>query len=162
MKEKFIKAHMKAAEVYAELSTARRLQVGCVIVKDNTIIGIGYNGMPSGWDNNCEEVEYVLKEECHYSPEYLIENGFTESVHGWSRLHSKKEVLHAETNAIAKVSRSTSSSDGANMFITHAPCLECAKIIHQAGIKEVYYRNNYRSESGIEFLKKCNIVVQQV
>jgi dCMP deaminase len=162
MKEKFIKAHMKAAEVYAELSTARRLQVGCVIVKDNTIIGIGYNGMPSGWDNNCEEVEYVLKEECHYSPEYLIENRYTESVHGWSRLHSKKEVLHAETNAIAKVSRSTNSSEGANMFITHAPCLECAKIIHQAGIKEVYYRHNYRTIDGIEFLKKCNIGVQQV
>ena len=162
MKEKFIKAHMKAAEVYAELSTAKRLQVGCVIVKDNTIIGIGYNGMPSGWDNNCEEVEYILKEECHYSPQYLIENGFTQTAHGWSRLHSKKEVLHAETNAIAKVSRSTNSSEGANMFITHAPCLECAKIIHQAGIKEVYYRNNYRSVSGIEFLKKCNIGVQQV
>lgn len=153
---------MKAAEVYAELSTAKRLQVGCVIVKDNTIIGIGYNGMPSGWDNNCEEIEYVLKEECHYSPEYLIENGFTESAHGWSRLHSKKEVLHAETNAIAKVSRSTNSSDSASLFVTHAPCLDCAKIIHQAGIKEVYYRNNYRSVSGIEFLKKCNIVVQQV
>jgi dCMP deaminase len=162
MKEKFIQAHMKAAEVYAELSTAKRLQVGCVIVKDNTIIGIGYNGMPSGWDNNCEEVEYVLKEECHYSPEYLIENGFTESAHGWSRLHSKKEVLHAETNAIAKVSRSTNSSDSASLFVTHAPCLDCAKIIHQAGIKEVYYRNNYRSVNGIEFLKKCNIVVQQV
>lgn len=162
MKEKFIQAHMKAAEVYAELSTAKRLQVGCVIVKDNTIIGIGYNGMPSGWDNNCEEIEYVLKEECHYSPEYLIENGFTESAHGWSRLHSKKEVLHAETNAIAKVSRSTNSSDSASLFVTHAPCLDCAKIIHQAGIKEVYYRNNYRSVSGIEFLKKCNIVVQQV
>jgi dCMP deaminase len=162
MKEKFIQAHMKAAEVYAELSTAKRLQVGCVIVKDNTIIGIGYNGMPSGWDNNCEEVEYVLKEECHYSPQYLIENGFTESAHGWSRLHSKKEVLHAETNAIAKVSRSTNSSESASLFVTHAPCLDCAKIIHQAGIKEVYYRNNYRSVSGIEFLKKCNIVVQQV
>jgi dCMP deaminase len=162
MKEKFIQAHMKAAEVYAELSTAKRLQVGCVIVKDNTIIGIGYNGMPSGWDNNCEEIEYVLKEECHYSPEYLIENGFTESAHGWSRLHSKKEVLHAETNAIAKVSRSTNSSDSASLFVTHAPCLDCAKIIHQAGIKEVYYRNNYRSVNGIEFLKKCNIVVQQV
>ena len=153
---------MKAAEVYAELSTAKRLQVGCVIVKDNTIIGIGYNGMPSGWDNNCEEIEYVLKEECHYSSEYLIENGFTESAHGWSRLHSKKEVLHAETNAIAKVSRSTNSSESASLFVTHAPCLDCAKIIHQAGIKEVYYRNNYRSVNGIEFLKKCNIVVQQV
>lgn len=162
MKEKFIKAHMKAAEVYAELSTAKRLQVGCVIVKDNTIIGIGYNGMPSGWDNNCEELEYILKEECQQSDRYMLHNGYTETANGWSKLHSKKEVLHAETNAIAKVSRSTNSSDGANMFITHAPCLECAKIIHQAGIKEVYYRNNYRTTDGIEFLKKCNIDVQQV
>jgi dCMP deaminase len=162
MKEKFIKAHMKAAEVYAELSTARRLQVGCVIVKDNTIIGIGYNGMPSGWDNNCEDVEYILKEECRQSDKFMMHNGYTESAHGWSKLHSKKEVTHAETNAIAKISRSTNSSEGANMFITHAPCLECAKIIHQAGIKEVYYRNNYRTVDGIEFLKKCNIGVQQV
>jgi dCMP deaminase len=162
MKEKFIQAHMKAAEVYAELSTAKRLQVGCVIVKDNTIIGIGYNGMPSGWDNNCEDMEYILKEDCQHSSVHLIKNGYTKSAHGWSKLHSKKEVLHAETNAIAKVSRSTNSSEGANMFITHAPCLECAKIIHQAGIKEVYYRNNYRTVDGIEFLKKCNIGVQQV
>ena len=162
MKEKFIKAHMKAAEVYAELSTAKRLQVGCVIVKDNTIIGIGYNGMPSGWDNNCEDVEYILKEECRQSDKFMMHNGYTESAHGWSRLHSKKEVLHAETNAIAKVSRSTNSSESASLFVTHAPCLECAKIIHQAAIKEVYYRHNYRSIDGIEFLKKCNIGVQQV
>jgi len=162
MKEKFINAHMKAAEVYAELSTAKRLQVGCVIVKDNTIIGIGYNGMPSGWDNNCEDVEYILKEECRQSDRFMMHNGYTESAHGWSRLHSKKEVLHAETNAIAKVSRSTNSSESASLFVTHAPCLECAKIIHQAAIKEVYYRHNYRSIDGIEFLKKCNIGVQQV
>ena len=162
MKEKFIKAHMKAAEVYAELSTAKRLQVGCVIVKDNTIIGIGYNGMPSGWDNNCEDVEYILKEECRQSDKFMMHNGYTESAHGWSRLHSKKEVLHAETNAIAKVSRSTNSSESASLFVTHAPCLECAKIIHQAAIKEVYYRHNYRTIDGIEFLKKCNIGVQQV
>ncbi len=162
MKEKFIQAHMKAAEVYAELSTAKRLQVGCVIVKDNTIIGIGYNGMPSGWDNNCEDVEYILKEECRQSDKFMMHNGYTESAHGWSRLHSKKEVLHAETNAIAKVSRSTNSSESASLFVTHAPCLECAKIIHQAAIKEVYYRHNYRTKDGIEFLKKCNIGVQQV
>jgi len=162
MKEKFIKAHMKAAEVYAELSTAKRLQVGCVIVKDNTIIGIGYNGMPSGWDNNCEDVEYILKEECRQSDRFMMHNGYTESAHGWSKLHSKKEVTHAETNAIAKISRSTNSSDSASLFVTHAPCLECAKIIYQAGIKEVYYRNNYRTIDGIEFLKKCNIGVQQV
>jgi len=162
MKEKFIQAHMKAAEVYAELSTAKRLQVGCVIVKDNTIIGIGYNGMPSGWDNNCEDVEYILKEECRQSDRFMMHNGYTESAHGWSKLHSKKEVLHAETNAIAKVSRSTNSSESASLFVTHAPCLECAKIIYQAGIKEVYYRHNYRAIDGIEFLKKCNIGVQQV
>ena len=124
MKEKFIKAHMKAAEAYAELSSARRLQVGCVIVKDNTVIGIGYNGMPSGWDNNCEEVEYILKEECQQSERYMLHNGYTETANGWSKLHSKSEVLHAETNAIAKVSRSTNSSESASMFITHAPCLE--------------------------------------
>ncbi len=150
---------MKAASVYAELSSAVRLHVGCVIVKDNTIIGIGYNGMPSGWDNNCEELEYVLKSECQQSDDWMKKSGYTETAHGWSKLHSKPEVLHAETNAIAKVSRSTNSSDGASLFVTHAPCLECAKIIHQAGIKEVYYKNDYRSQAGIDFLKKCEIQV---
>jgi dCMP deaminase len=162
MKEKYIKAHMKAASVYAALSTAQRLQVGCVIVKDNTIIGIGYNGMPSGWNNMCEEVEFVLKEECRWSDQYMLHNGFRETAHGWSRLKSKKEVLHAETNAIAKVSRSTNSSDGASLFVTHAPCLDCAKIIYQAGIKEVYFKEMYRSEEGINFLKQCEIPVTQV
>jgi dCMP deaminase len=161
MKEKYIKAHMKAASVYAELSTARRLQVGCVIVKDNTIIGIGYNGMPSGWDNNCEDVEYVLKEECQSTDEWMVQNGFSETAHGWSRLKTKPEALHAESNCLAKVSRSTNSSEDASMFITHAPCLECAKMIYQAGIKEVYYKHNYRSEAGISFLKKCKIEVVQ-
>ena len=153
---------MKAAEVYAELSTARRLQVGCVAVKDNTIIGIGYNGMPSGWDNNCEDVEYILKEECQQTDKYMVYNGYTETAHGWSKLHSKKEVLHAESNCLAKIARSTNSSDGASLFVTHAPCLDCAKIIYQAGIKEVYYRHSYRETSGIDFLKKCNIEVVQV
>ena len=127
MKEKFIKAHLKAAEVYAHLSSAKRLQVGCVIVKDNTIIGIGYNGMPSGWDNNCEE---------------LIE----QHEDGGQILKTRPEVLHAETNAIAKVARSTNSTDGADMICTHAPCLDCAKLIHQAGIKRFYFRIHYRSE----------------
>jgi len=161
MKEKYVKAHMKAASVYAELSTAKRLQVGCVIVKDNTIIGIGYNGMPSGWDNNCEEVEYILKEECQETDKWMIYNGYTETAHGWTKLKSKPEVLHAESNCLAKVSRSTNSSDGAIMFITHAPCLECAKMIYQSGIKEVYYKNAYRSENGINFLKKCDVKVVQ-
>ena len=116
MKPKFVIAHMKAASVYAELSSAKRLQVGCVIVKDNTIIGIGYNGMPAGWDNNCENV-------IQHSDDTV-------------ELKTKPEVLHAETNAVAKVARSTNSTEGADMFVTHAPCLDCAKLIHQAGIKK--------------------------
>ena len=153
---------MKAAEVYAELSTATRLHVGCVAVKNDTIIGIGYNGMPSGWDNNCEEIEYIAKEDCQYTDKYLVYNGYTETAHGWSKLHSKKEVLHAESNCLAKIARSTNSSDGASLFVTHAPCLDCAKIIYQAGIKEVYYKHSYRETSGLDFLKKCKIDVVQV
>jgi dCMP deaminase len=151
MKQKFIDAHMKAAEVYSQLSSAKRLQVGCVVVKDNTIIGIGYNGMPAGWDNNCEEVVNVDPSDPRY--DY---NNFT------NELKTKPEVLHAETNAIAKIARSTNSSDGAALFVTHAPCLDCAKIIHQAGINSVYYRNTYRSTDGIDFLEKCNINVKKV
>jgi dCMP deaminase len=142
MKKKYIEAHMKAAEVYAQLSSAKRLQVGCVVVKDNTIIGIGYNGMPSGWDNTCEWT--------------------VDDAKGYDTGKSKPEVLHAETNAIAKIARSTNSSDGAALFVTHAPCLECAKIIHQAGIEEVFYRNSYRNDDGIIFLQRCIINVQKV
>jgi dCMP deaminase len=137
---KFADAHMKAAEVYSQLSSARRLQVGCVVVKDNTIIGIGYNGMPSGWDNNCED-EIIIEED-----EKFIKG-----------LKTKPEVLHAETNALAKIARSTNSSDGASMFITHAPCLDCAKLVYQSGIKSVYYRNSYKNTDGIDFLNKCNV-----
>lgn len=141
MKKKFVDAYMKVAETFAELSTARRLHVGAIVVKDDRIISIGYNGMPSGWDNNCEiELHQPI---------------------GRVDLVTKPEVLHAETNAIAKLAKSTESGDGATMFITHSPCLDCAKLIFQSGIKSVYYRNTYRSEDGIEFLKKCNIEVNK-
>jgi len=153
MKKKYLDAHMKAAEVYSQLSSARRLQVGCVVVKDNTIIGIGYNGMPSGWDNNCEQRTYIELDEKY---QFLDEDGSHYS------LKTRPEVLHAETNAIAKVARSTNSSDGASLFVTHAPCIDCAKIIHQAGISSVYYRNSYRDEVGVKFLQKCKITVEQV
>ena len=154
---------MKAAEVYAELSSATRLHVGCVVVKDNTIIGIGYNGMPSGWNNTCEVVIYVLKEECYKTDLEMRELGYTETVHGWVKYKTKPEVLHAETNALAKIARSTNSSEGASLFVTHEPCLDCAKIIHQAGIKEVYYRNDYpRANGGEQFLKKCGIDVYKL
>ena len=145
MKQKFVDAHMAAAEVYSRLSSAIRLKVGCVVVKDNTIIGIGYNGMPSGWDNNCEE-EIILEED-----EKFIKV-----------LKTKPEVLHAETNALAKIAKSTNSSDGAVMFITHAPCIDCAKLVYQSGINSVYYRNSYKNTEGLDFLKKCNIKIEQV
>ena len=136
---------MKTAEVYSQLSSARRLQVGCVVVKDNTIIGIGYNGMPSGWNNNCED-EITIEED-----EKFIKG-----------LKTKPEVLHAETNALAKIARSTNSSDGASIFITHAPCLDCAKLVYQSGIKSVYYRNSYKNTDGIDFLNKCNVEVTMI
>ena len=137
---------MKAAEVYANLSSARKLKVGCVIVKDNTIIGIGYNGMPSGWTNDCEEwVE--------------VNDIFSDADR---ELRTKPEVIHAESNAISKVARSTNSTQDADLFVTHAPCIHCAKLIHQSGIKRVYYRDTYRDELGLEFLKKCNIEVTKV
>ena len=134
---------MDVAERFAELSSARRLHVGAIVVKDDRIISIGYNGMPSGWDNNCEdEIRYPDAE------------GVT--------LKTKPEVLHAETNCIAKLAKSNESGLGATMFITHAPCLDCAKLICQSGIGSVLYRNSYRDTSGVTFLEKSGIQVTQV
>jgi dCMP deaminase len=148
MKDKFIDAYMDVAERFAELSSARRLHVGAIVVKDDRIISIGYNGMPAGWDNNCEdEVGHVLDVD-----ENVVE----------IRLKTKPEVLHAETNAIAKLAKSNESGMGATMFITHAPCLDCAKLIYQSGIGSVLYRNSYRDTSGVTFLKKSGIQVTQI
>ena len=125
---------MSIAEETAKLSHATRAKVGCIIVKDNRIISIGYNGMPSGWDNECEA------------------DGKT-----------KPEVLHAEANAITKLARSSDSSEGSALFCTHMPCMECAKLIHQSGISSVYYLINYKAAkgSGEEFLKISNIGLEQ-
>jgi dCMP deaminase len=142
MKQKFIDAHMKVAETYAQLSSAKRLQVGAVIVKNDTIIGIGYNGMPSGWTNDCEDVEYFE------DGDFIIK--------------TKPEVIHAESNALCKVTKSTNSSENADMFVTHAPCIHCAKLIHQSGIRKVFYRNTYRDSDGLKFLEKCGVEIQNV
>ena len=148
IKEKYLGAYMKTARVFAELSSSKRKRVGAVVVKDNRIISIGYNGMPSGWDNNCEdEIGHVLDD-----------NGYTVE----ARLKTKPEVLHAESNAIAKLAKSTESGDGASMFITCAPCMDCAKMIFQSGIKEVFYDEDYREDAGIVFLNKCGITVKQI
>jgi dCMP deaminase len=142
MKEKFLNAYMDVAERFAQLSSARRLHVGAIVVKDDRIISIGYNGMPSGWDNNCEDT-------IQHSDDTIT-------------LKSKPEVLHAETNAIAKLAKSTESGNNATMFITHAPCLDCAKLIFQSGISSVFYRDAYRSEDGIQFLERSKVNVKQI
>ena len=171
MKQKFIDAYMKTAEVFAGLSSARRLHVGAIIVKDDRIISIGYNGMPSGWDNNCEDKEYMSSDAGGWlSPEEIEEQWpnqeqmLPKEDNLWRRyaLKTKPEVLHAETNAIAKLAKSTESGDGATLFVTHAPCLDCAKLVYQSGINSVYYRNSYRKEDGINFLKKCNVEVNKI
>ena len=138
MKPKYQTAHMRAAHIYGELSHARRLKVGALIVKDDRIISIGYNGMPSGWDNNCELEQ---------------EDG---------TLKTKPEVLHAETNAIAKLARSSESGLGSTLFVTHSPCLDCAKIIYQSGIKHVYYATDYRDDSGLTFLRNSGVQVDRL
>ena len=146
MKPKFIDAYMDVAERFGKLSTARRLNVGSIIVKDNRIISIGYNGMPSGWDNNCED-----------SVMWKDGKQLMEPV-----LKSKPEVLHAESNAIAKLARSNESGEDATLFVTHSPCLECSKLIYQSGITTLYYKHEYRSQDGVEFLKKSKINVHCV
>lgn len=152
MKDKFIKAYMKTAKTFAELSHARRLHVGAIVVKDDRIISIGYNGMPAGWDNNCEYEEEILQSEFGKG-NWLEKTG---------RLKTRPEVLHAETNAIAKLARSTESGLGADIFITHSPCLDCAKLIYQSGINRVYYGENYRDDTGVKFLQESGIEVIQV
>lgn len=127
----------------SELSHAIRRQVGAVIVKDDSVISYGYNGMPAGWDNTCE-FEFV-------HPQTKI-----------PELVTKKEVLHAESNAIAKLARSSQSGRDASIFVTTAPCIDCAKLIYQSGISNVYYRDSYRNMDGVEFLQKSGVDVTQV
>lgn len=171
MKQKFVSLYMDWATRVAQLSHARRLQVGAVIVKDDTVISYGYNGMPAGWDNNCEDKEYMSRDAGGWlSPDEITEQWpFEEEEHGpyyeytrRYRLKTKPEVLHAESNAIAKLAKSTNSGLDAEMFITHAPCIECAKLIFQSGIKRVFYHEDYRSDAGVNFLKQSGIVINKV
>jgi len=133
MKPELKNAFMEVAHVFAKLSKAERLKVGAIAVKDGRVLSIGYNGTPPGFDNACED-----------------ENGKT-----------KIEVLHAEANCIAKLAKCTESSNDSIMFVTHSPCIECAKQIFVAGIKEVYYDKEYRDITGITLLKKLNVKTEQ-
>jgi dCMP deaminase len=142
LKDKLKQAYMTTAETFAELSHAKRLHVGAIVVKDDRIISIGYNGMPAGWDNTCEDV--------------------VQHSDDTTSLKTKPEVLHAETNAIAKLARSSDSGLGADIFITHAPCLDCAKLIYQSGIKRVWYGTEYRDSTGVNFLQQSGILIEQL
>lgn len=128
---------MKVAEDAAQLSYANRLKVGCVIIKDDNIISFAYNGTPSGWDNCCEEDIVV-----NSNGIFVIQQ------------KTKPEVLHAEENAVLKLAREGKSGKNATMFCTHAPCIHCARMIGGTGISTLYYKNVYRDDSGLEYLKK--------
>jgi Deoxycytidylate deaminase len=132
--EKFDQRYLEMAEVWARNSYCKRRQVGALLVKDRMIISDGYNGTPSGFENNCED-----------------ESGAT-----------KPYVLHAEANAITKVAKSGNSSQGATLYVTASPCLECAKLIIQAGIKRVVYKDEYRLMDGVELLKKAGIATEKI
>jgi dCMP deaminase len=163
MKEKFKRAYMETALTFSKLSYARRLQVGAVIVKNDSIISYGYNGMPAEWDNNCEDREYMsIDAGGWFSPEEIDLMWPYEDEEGRYKLVTKPEVLHAESNAISKLAKSSNSGEDADLFITHSPCLDCAKLIYQSGIKRVYYRENYRNDQGIQFLMRSGVKVSQI
>jgi len=132
---KLDEAYLNICQTWSQLSSAQRKKVGCIIVKDGAIISDGYNGTPKGFDNVCE-IEYD------------------------GDLKTKNEVLHAESNAITKLAKSTQSSMGATMYITISPCVECAKLIIQSGISRVVYKDFYRNEEGINLLQQAKIKVE--
>ena len=130
---------MSVAYQFAKLSYAERRKVGSVIVKDEQIVSFGYNGTPHGFNNSCETLDISTGE-----------------------LTTNVEVLHAESNALAKIAKSTISSKGADLYVTMSPCFQCAKLIIQSGIKNVFYAEEYRDAKGIELLQKANINVTHV
>ena len=168
-KEKFKQAYMDTARRFAELSPAIRRKVGAIVVKDDRIISIGYNGMPVGWDNECEYKEYMNAAKAGFMSDAEIQDKFPfeEYVAEYQamrryRLVTKDEVLHAESNAIAKLAKSNESGLGADLFVTTAPCIHCAKLIHQSGISRVWYSDNYRDQAGIDFLTKSGVTVEKL
>ena len=137
-RDKLDKTYMNMARELSKLSHAQRRKVGCLIVKDTHIIAEGLNGTPRGFDNNCEYIDHV------------------------DHMYTKPEVLHAESNAITKLARSTNSSSGATLYVTCSPCFECAKLIIQSGIERVVYDEEYKSQKGLLLLKKAGILTESV
>lgn len=147
----------------AKMSRAIRLQVGSVIVKNNNIISFSWNGTPVGWDNSCEYKEYESTNDLNKNSSYQNDEGYPlQDENGRYRLKTRPEVLHAERNAIDKLAKGNEGGSGATMFVTHAPCLECAKSIYGAGIKELYYETDYRLKEGVYFLEKCGVKIKKI
>ena len=151
----FDSKYMQMAQIWASNSYASRNKVGALIVKDGMIISDGFNGTPSGFENECEEIipcgnpcTNLFEQDCEHCKEH--------------KLKTKPYVLHAEANAILKVAKSTNSTEGATLYCTMAPCLECAKLIIQSGIVRVVYSEPYRDTSGIELLKRAGIQIKQL
>ena len=171
MKPKLLKTYMDVAKRFAQNSHAKRLKVGCAIVKDNIIVP-GYNGTPEGWDNNCEDKVWMdngaggwlspeeIEAQWPFEGSHLDADGNT--VQGRYKLVTKPEVLHAEPNALAKMLKAGMSTKDADVFSTHAPCLNCAKMLYQAGVRSVTYDEGYRDDAGIKFLKNSGIHVTQM
>ncbi|MDA9263012.1 dCMP deaminase family protein [bacterium] len=153
--------YMQMAYQIAKLSYAKRRRVGCVIVKDTQIISTGYNGTPHGFENECEE-EQVRTIDNPEHMEILIEKGYDCESGCCSKEVTRREVLHAESNALAKISKSTLSSNGADLYTTTCPCFDCAKLIIQSGIKRVFYSEDYRDMSGVALLEKAGIETKEV
>jgi dCMP deaminase len=160
MNKKIREAFMDVTYRFAELSYAQRLKVGSIIVKEDRIISIGYNGTPAGWDNTCEDREYMPKSYDPSNPNVEKDYPFIDvDIPRRYRLVTRPEVLHAEQNALMKLARSNESGEGATLFVTHAPCLQCAKNIYQAGITRVFFGEYYNNNDGIDFLHNCGVPV---
>jgi dCMP deaminase len=159
IKERYKKVYYNIAQEISSLSYANRLKVGAIIVKENRIISIGFNGTPPGWDNNCENILAAYDErETYFEKE---EWTFNKETKQYTRLKTKPEVIHAEMNAIHKLASSHESGNNASMFCTHTPCMDCAKGVVMSGIKNFYFIDKYRSDDGLSFLLKNGINVEQ-
>ena len=153
--------YMQIAYQISKLSYAERRKVGCIVVKDEQIVSFGYNGTPHGFDNQCEETQTRNIDNPDHK-EILIEKGYECEDTCCSKQVTKQEVLHAESNALMKISKSTLTSKGSILYTTTSPCFECAKLIIQSGVEKVFYCEGYRDLSGISLLKKAGIIVEQV
>ncbi len=154
--DKLDERYLAMAKEWSKMSHAKRKKVGCLIVKDEQIISDGYNGTPSGFDNNCEEVFYTCDERDFYKDqEWELDRGKEK----FFKLKTKPEVLHAESNALMKLARSTNSSEGATIYCTYSPCFDCAKLIVQSGVKRFVYNETYRNTEGLDLLKKAGVEI---